>query len=298
VADPIPQSQRAYKSRISDTDRKNIAERIIEGWAGDVSVDHSFAAAWDQQVMLASRRSWWRIAARVPDQSTRPVVPKRRDKTKRREAPVLKATGPGQIWSWDITDVYSPWIGKVYKAYKIIDIFSRLIVGWRLEEREADHLAAAMFETAITTYGAPDIVHADSGAAMKSNLLRDTLTRHGIKLTHNRPHVSNDNPFSEASFKTMKYRPGYPRIFDTAEAARTYIAGYVHWYNHEHKHSGIALFSPIQVHNGTWQTAWTIRDQALQTYYTKHPERFRNRPKTPSPADLVGINLPKENQPK
>lgn len=294
VTDPILQADRAYESRISDDDRERIAGLILTGWAANNSVDHSFATAWDAGIMLGSRRSWWRIGAEIEDQMLRPTISTRKDNRPAREKPVLKATGPGQVWSWDITDLRSPWRGQVFKGYKIIDIFSREIVGHTVEDREADHLAVDMFDTAIAKRGAPAVVHADSGAAMKSNLLRDTLTRHGIKLSHNRPYTSNDNPFSESGFRTMKYRPGYPKVFTDLAAARAYIATYVSWYNTAHKHSGIALFSPSQVHDGSWKHVWKKRDQSLQRYYETHPERFRSKPVTPSPADRVGINLPKE----
>lgn len=295
VQDPLLQSERAYESRISTQDRGRIEARILQGWTAKVSVDNAFAMAWDEGVMLASRRTWWRIAAQIDDQTLRPTVPTRSgNKRPAREKPVLKATGPGQVWSWDITDLYSPWRGKTYKAYSVLDIYSRQMVAWRVEEREADHLAADMFETAIAVHGAPRIVHADSGPAMRSNLLRDTLTAHGVELTHNRPYVSNDNPFSESGFRTMKFRPGYPRIFRDVEAARDYLAGYVPWYNTQHKHSGIALFSPAEVHDGTWKHLWKKRDRALQCYYELNPHRFRRRPTTPAPASHTGINLTPE----
>lgn len=222
-----------------------------------------------------------------PQPSTR-----KRNRRLRGEKPVLKATGPGQIWSWDITDLYSPFKNKVFKAYCIMDIFSRRIVGYRVEEREADDLAVAMFDQAISVHGAPRVVHADSGAAMKSNALKTALTEEGVELSHNRPYVSNDNPFSEAGFRTLKYRPGYPVVFHTVETARAYLEEYVPWYNQQHKHSGIALFSPAQVHDGTWQQVWKVRDKALQTYFRKHPARFSAHPETPTPAGTVGINLP------
>lgn len=298
VADPIPQTERAYESRISAADEERIGELILAGWAQHNSVDHSFATAWDDGVMLASRRSWWRIAARIEDQMLRPKVPTRKERRQPRNKPVLKATGPGQVWSWDITDLYSPWRGKVFKGYKITDIYSRKIVGWRVEDREADHLAVEMFAAAIAEHGAPQVVHADSGAAMTSNLLRDYLQEQDVELSHNRPHTSNDNPFSEAGFRTMKYRPGYPKVFTDLHAAREYIAGYVPWYNHQHKHSGIALFSPAQVHDGTWQQAWAQRDRAQQRYFDEHPERFHARPRTPAPATTVGINLPDQRPQK
>ena len=293
---PVPQRERVYPSRVSGKDRERIEECILAGWANEVSVDHSFASAWDAGVMLASRRTWWRIAAEL-EQSLRPTSPTKRGQRAPREVPVVAATGPGQAWSWDITDLLTQWRGQAFKAYKITDIYSREIVGWRVEEREADHLAVDMFEAAIMERGMPEVVHADSGAAMRSHALREALTEHRVRLSHNRPYVSNDNPFSEAGFRTMKYRPGYPRVFTSVDAARDYVADYVDWYNTEHKHSGIALFSPAQVGDGSWKTVWKARDQALQRYYERHPERFRSRPLTPAPAGKVGINLPREKTP-
>lgn len=294
VSDPVPQRDRAYRSRISQADRAAVATRITAGWEDGVSVDHAFAGAWDDGVMLASRRTWWRIAETIEDQSTRPVAPTRRGNASRasREAPVLTATGPQQVWSWDITDLRTPWRGVAFKAYSVLDIFSRKIVGYRVEEREVDDLAKEMFEIAFGEHGIPAAVHADSGAAMRSTVLADLLADLGVNKTHNRPRTSNDNPFSESEFRTMKYRPGYPGTFATIEDARAYLDSYVQWYNADHKHSGIALFSPDEVHDGTWHRLWQQRDRALQAYYDQHPERFRRPPRTPAPARVVGINMP------
>ena len=297
VADPVPQRDRAYRSRIGAADRAVIRDEILAGWRAGSSVDQSFASAWDAGVMLAARRSWWRIAAAIDDQSVRPIAPTRSTNKTPRVAPVLKATGPQQIWSWDITDLRSPWRGVAFKAYSIIDIFSRKMVGWRVEERECDDLAVAMFDVAFAEHGLPAVVHADSGPAMRSTVLKDLLAGLKIGQTHNRPRVSNDNPFSESEFRTMKYRPNYPRVFADLEAARAWVGGYVSWYNQHHRHSGIALFTPAQVHDGTWAQHWDRRDHTLQAYYAAHPERFRNRPSTKTPNPVVGINLPAENEP-
>jgi putative transposase len=297
VNDPLHQKDRAYPSRISEADRAVIRDRILAGWSAGTSVGHSFAASWDDGVMLASQRSWWRIAAGIEDQSVRPVTPTRSTTRTPRQAPVLKATGPQQIWSWDITELRSPWRAVTFKAYSVIDIYSRKIVGWRVEERECDGLAVEMFTRAFCEHGLPAVVHADSGPAMRSTVLKDLLADHGVGQTHNRPRVSNDNPFSESEFRTMKYRPNYPGVFDDLEAARTWVGAYVAWYNQRHRHSGIALFTPDQVHHGGWTHQWVHRDQALQSYYDAHPERFRKRPRTPKPRPIVGINLPAETDP-
>jgi putative transposase len=297
VADPLPQKDRAYPSRIPEADRAAIRDRIIAGWLKGTSVDHTFAATWDEGLMLASRRSWWRIAGAITDQSVRPVCPTRSASPTPRIAPVLKATGPQQIWSWDITDLRSPWRGVAFKAYSIIDIYSRKIVGWRVQQRECDDLAVEMFETAFAGHGLPAVVHADSGPTMRSTVLKDLLSGLEIGQTHNRPRVSNDNPFSESEFRTMKYRPNYPRVFDDLDAARAWVSTYVSWYNEHHRHSGIALFTPSEVHHERWMQQWRRRDQALQAYYDAHPERFRGRPTTSTPRPVVGINLPAETEP-
>lgn len=297
VIAPLPHTDRAYRSRIAEADREVIKEKIIAGWRAGRSVDYAFAATWDQGLMLASRRSWWRIAAAIADQSFRPVAPTRSTSTSARPVPVLKATGPQQIWSWDITDLRTPWRGVAFKAYSIIDIYSRMIVGWRVEERECDDLAVAMFTDAFTRHGPPAVVHADSGPAMRSTVLKDLFGDRGIGQTHNRPRVSNDNPFSESEFRTMKYRPNYPGTFTDLEAAQAWVSSYVSWYNQDHRHSGIALFTPSEVHHGLWTQRWHKRDQALQAYYNAHRERFRSNPRTSSPNPIVGINLPTQTEP-
>lgn len=298
VAHPKPQRERAYRTRISFDERMEIEERIQAAWKASHSVDHAYASAWDDGVMVASRRSWWRIAATMADQSARPEAPTRRQSREPRTAPVHCATAPGQVWSWDITDLRSPWRGVAFKAYSIIDIYSRKIVGWRVEEREADHLAVDMFAHAIDLEGPPDYVHADSGPAMRSHLLGTFLRRRDVTLTHNRPRVSNDNPYSESEFRTMKYRPNYPGTFTSIDDARAYMNWYVPWYNSQHKHSGIALFSPNEVHDGTWRARWKARDTTLQAYWNAHPERFARQPLTPAPATLVGINFPNPATPE
>ncbi len=294
VADPVHQRDRRCPTAIPDADRHVIAERVLAGWEQGNSVDHAFASAWDDGLMLGSRRSWWRIAAAIECQASRPVIPTRKAGASRvpRQAPVLVATAPMDVWSWDITDLRSPWWGISFKAYSVMDIFSRKVVGWRVEQRESDAMAVEMFERAFGEYGIPTGVHSDSGPAMRSNALAELLASFEIAQTFNRPRVSNDNPFSEAEFRTMKYRPSYPGVFEDIESARAWVAHYVDWYNAQHHHSGLALFSPDQVHHGTWASAWQQRDTTLQAYYDAHPERFRSKPTTPKPASIAGINLP------
>lgn len=293
----IPHRDRYCRWRIGHADRAQVEELITAGWDEGVSVDHSFATAWDAGIMLASRRSWWRIASEM-DQRPRPVIARRGGPRAPRPVPVVAASMPGQAWSWDITDLPSKWRGVNFKAYKITDIYSRQIVGHRVEHRESEHLAEEMFAQAMGAHGVPEVVHADSGSAMVSKTLARLLGDCEVRLSFNRPYVSNDNPFSEAGFKTMKYRPGYPGQFESLEAARDHLEEYVGWYNSTHRHSGIALLTPDEVADGSWKQTWQRRDQALQAYYQRHPDRFYQRPKTPQPAELVGINLEPGSEPE
>jgi hypothetical protein len=197
-------------------------------------------------------------------------------------------------WSWDITDLHGPWRGVSFKAYSVMDIFSRKIVAWRVEEREVDDLAAEMFERAFGVEGIPGAVHADSGASMRSNVVANLFADLGITKTHNRPRVSNDNPYSESSFKTMKYRPGYPGMFETIEAARAHMASYVLWHNSQHKHSGIALFlsrrGPRRHLAGEMAASQRHSRGVLQAaprtlpYPTHHPRTRPNRQHQPAQA--------------
>lgn len=151
-----------------------------------------------------------------------------------------------------------------------------------------------MSTQAIEAYGAPKVVHADNGAMIETNDLKELLEPLGVQMSHNRPCVSNDNPYSESEFRTMKYRPDYPGTFDSLEAGRAFLRSYVPKYNTCHKHSGIALFSPQDVFDGTWKAEHEVRDEAQQRIFVQHPERFRGRPKTWKPAEVVGINYKQE----
>jgi putative transposase len=245
--------------------------------------------------MLASRRTWWRIAEAIIDQSQRPLVPTRAGTRTPRVKPVLVATRPGQVWSWDITDVQVDLaVGLTYKAYSIIDIFSRKIVGYRVEAREVDDLAVEMFETAIAEFGAPEYVHADSGAAMKSHALKNALEAHGVEMSHNRPYVSNDNPYSESEFRTMKYRPGLSGrrlnhsrppepISMTMWCGTTPNIGI----------PGSRCSPPNQVHDGSWEEAYgTAKEPAPNGGVLRETSRNVSvqHHRSPMPAGVVGIN--------
>lgn len=212
-------------------------------------------------------------------------------------APELLATGPCQVWSWDITKLRGPRPGIWYNLYVVLDIFSRKIVGWLIDLHEDAALAEVLIAESYRREGVQPqqlTLHADRGAAMTSKTLAELLIDLGVAQSHSRPRISDDNPYSEAQFKTMKYGPSYPERFFGLEAARAWMRGFADWYNHEHKHSGIALLPPVVVHEGRAAEVIAKRQAVLDAAYAAHPERFaRGRPLAPQLASQVGINLPR-----
>ncbi|WP_255603223.1 DDE-type integrase/transposase/recombinase [Oscillochloris sp. ZM17-4] len=207
------------------------------------------------------------------------------------------ATAPCQVWSWDITKLRGPQPGIWYQLYVVLDIFSRKIVGWRIETREDAELAEALIAESYTREGVQPhqlTLHADRGASMTSKTLAELLIDLGVAQSHSRPTISDDNPYAESQFKTMKYGPTYPDRFASMDAARVWMRWFADWYNHEHKHSGIALLSPAVVHSGRAPEVIATRQVTLDAAYAAHPERFpRGRPIAPQLPAQVGINLPR-----
>ena len=210
--------------------------------------------------------------------------------------PELLATGPNQLWSWDVTKLRGPVKWTYYYLYTILDVFSRLVPGWLIATCESASLAKQLIAEACAKQGiAPDqlTLHADRGSAMRSKTVALLLADLGVTKTHSRPYVPNDNPYSEAQFKTMKYRPGYPARFGSIQDARAWARPFFHWYNCEHHHSGLALLTPATVHYGQAQAVIDRRQKVLQAAYVAHPERFvRGVPKPPSLPTEVWINKP------
>jgi putative transposase len=211
--------------------------------------------------------------------------------------PELLATAPNQVWSWDITKIKGPEKWNYFYLYVILDIYSRYVVGWTIAGRENSQIAKDLIETTCLRQGINRnqlLIHSDRGAAMTSKTVALLLADLGVTKSFNRPHVSNDNPYSESHFKTMKYQPNFPARFGCIEDARSYCRIFFDGYNEEHHHSGIALLTPSTVHYGLDQKCLQRRADVLDTAYAKHPERFVNGfPKTlPLPKE-VWINKPK-----
>jgi putative transposase len=215
--------------------------------------------------------------------------------------PELVATGPNQIWSWDITKLLGPEKWTYYHLYVIIDIFSRYVPGWLLARRESAALAQHLLAETIRKHnvGADQLtIHADRGSSMASKTVALLLADLGVTKSHSRPHCSNDNPYSEAQFKTLKYRPEFPERFGSLEDGRAFCRRFFTWYNHAHRHSGIAFHTPAAVHFGRAESIHLERARVLQLAYAAHPERFVRHP--PLPPQLPGpawINKPTEVTP-
>jgi putative transposase len=210
--------------------------------------------------------------------------------------PELLATRPNEVWSWDITKLLGPAKWTYFYLYVILDIYSRFVVGWMLAERESARLARRLIEQTIAKQQiAPGqlTVHADRGSSMKSGLVAQMLADLGVTKTHSRPHVSNDNPFSESQFKTMKYRPQFPERFGSFHDAHAFCRQFFGWYNTEHRHSGIGLYTPEAVHSGRAVDLQKSRRQVLFAAFRAHPERFvRGAPTPPTLPGAVWINPP------
>ncbi|WP_308220983.1 IS3 family transposase [Micromonospora phytophila] len=210
-----------------------------------------------------------------------------------RVRPELVATGPGQVWSWDITALKGPVKGVWFKCYVIIDIYSRYVTGWRVAAGEDAVVARDFLADAITQNGIePHTIHADRGGAMTSKPVSEMLVDLGVLRSHSRPRTSNDNPYSEAQFKTMKYVPDFPERFGSLADARVFCDGFFTAYNHEHRHSGIGWHTPASVHYGTASQIREQRQATLDAAHAAHPDRFNHRPRAPKLPDQAWINQP------
>jgi transposase InsO family protein len=258
----------------------------------DKSPAQVYAILLDEGIYLASIRTMYRVLA-LADQ-----VRERRAQAQHppRVRPELVADGPDQVWSWDITKLKGPWRGTYFDLYVMLDIFSRKVIRWEVHITETGMLAEEFMRTAIIANGGarPWYIHADNGTSMTSKNVSDLLTDLKITRSHSRPHVSNDNPYSEAAFKTLKYCPVFPGSFASLEEARAFCDAFFTYYNNEHRHSGIGLHTPASVHDGT---AWAIqsrRQQVLDNAFAARPDRFRGQcPAAPALPVKVWINKPR-----
>jgi putative transposase len=261
----------------------------------DSSPREVYATLLDEGVYHCHWRTMYRILAEHDE------VHERRDQRRRPVSvkPELCATGPNQLWSWDITYLKGP-RGVHYYLYTIIDVFSRYVVGWMISNREAAELAEKLISETCTKQGierAQLTLHADRGSAMRAKTVAQLLIDLGVTRSHSRPYTPTDNPYSEAQFRTMKYRPDYPERFEGIGAARSWARDFYNWYNREHHHSSLGLMTPTTVHYGRTEVVYEQRRQVLEMAYAAHPERFVGGQPTPvRPPKEVWINQPESEQ--
>jgi putative transposase len=287
--DPIPQAERAQPHALSAAEQGRIVGFLAEDRFADLSVAQVFWRVWDEGCYVASLRSWYRVAGRHRLSGDR----RRQASHPAAAIPELVADGPNQVWSWDITRIRILTQKTPLHLYAIEDVFSRRCVGWRLEYREKDELAAELIEDAVWAERAkPHTLHADGGASMTSDEVGRVLAGLGIIRSRSRPHVSNDNPYSESLFKTLKYDLDYPNVFESFAAAWACIEAFVTGYNSEHRHSGLAGFTPDSVHDGSWVQAAARRQALLDDAYQARPGRYRRPPTVKAPPGTVWINQP------
>ena len=265
---------------LSVVERQVVCDVLHEQRFADKAPGQVYAALLDEDVYHCSVRTMYRILA------SRREVRERRDQLRHPhyQKPELLATAPNQVWSWDITKLLGPAKWTHYYLYVILDIFSRYVVGWMLALQEAARLAKRLIaESCAKQDIAPGqlTVHADRGPSMRSQGVAMLLGSLGVTKTHSRPHVSNDNPFSEAQFKTLKYCPEFPERFGSYEDALGFCHPFFRYYNHEHRHSGIGFITPYAMHHGLAPRITAARQQTLLAAYDRHPERFVRKPPQP-----------------
>ena len=259
----------------------------------DKSVAQTWATLLDEGTYLCSMSTMHRLLRSAGQAGER----RRQATHPPRAKPELLATGPGQVWSWDITKLRGPQRGVYYDLYVLLDIFSRYVTGWTVAAREDAAIAANLIATAVAVHGRPHSVHADRGTSMTSKPVAQLLVDLGVARSHSRPHVSNDNPYSEAQFKTMKYAPVYPDRFGSLADARAFGETFFSYYNHEHRHSGIGLHTPASVHHGTADQIRAQRAATLNAAYQANPDRFHHRQPQPPPTPTTPAARRRLDQP-
>ena len=279
---------------LSETEKRKVRQLLNSERFQDLAPREVYAALLDEGEYLCHWRTMYRILEQHDE------VRERRNQLRHpnHPKPELLATGPNQVWSWDITKLLGPVKWTYYYLYVVLDIFSRYVVGWMVADREAAALASELVGQTCLKQGiqaAQLTLHADRGSPMIARSLAMLLANLGVTKTHSRPHVSDDNPYSEAQFKTLKYRPDFPERFGCQLDARAWSRAFFDWYNHEHHHSALGLLTPADVHYGRAEEIYHQRQLVLYAAYQNNPQRFvQGPPKPPELPTEVWINPPKK----
>jgi putative transposase len=294
LAEPEPSGLPIVSPRALSQAEKAVVRQVLDSERfQDQAPREVYATLIDEGRYLCSVRTMYRIL----DEDEQ--VCERRNQLRHPNyvKPELLATKPNQLWSWDITKLLGPAKWTYYYLYEILDVFSRYVIGWLIAARESASLAEELIATTCLRQNIqPDqlTIHADRGGSMTSKPVALLMADLGVTKTHSRPHVSNDNPFSEAQFKTLKYRPDYPGRFGCQPDARGWAQAFFRWYNYEHHHSALGLLTPADVHFGRAEAVRAQRQQVLVAAYHKNPERFvKGQPTPPQLPQAVWINPPK-----
>ena len=285
---PRPTPARA----LCESERESVVEALISPRFVDRSPAEVFSTLLDEEEYLCSERTMYRILAEI-----QPVRERRNQLQHPQYAkPELVATGPNQVWSWDLTKLLGPKKWTYYYLYVLLDIFSRYVVGWMVADRENSALAGRLIEETCQKQGVqPQVLtlHSDRGAPMTSKCTAQLLADLGVTRSLSRPQVCDDNPFSEAQFKTLKYHPGFPSRFVDIEDSMRFCRTFFPWYNTEHRHGGISMLTPYDVHHGRAPEMIAKRRRTLEAAWAAHPERFVRGIPTPRPLpEEVWINPP------
>ena len=292
IRDPQRQPQTEPANKLSLAERTRVLEVLDSEEFVDQPPLQVYATLLERGQYLCSVSTMYRI----PAESGQVAERRRLARHPARTVPELVATGPGQVYSWDITKLAGPTRGVYYDAYVMIDIYSRYIVGAHIHAHESGVLAEELMKEIFGVHGIPAVVHADRGTSMTSKTVATLLADLGVTRSHSRPSVSNDNPYSESLFKTMKYLPTFPERFGALSDARAFMDRFVTAYNHEHHHTGIGLHTPADVHYGLAEQVRKQRSAALAAARLTHPERFTTTedPKILALPENAWINQPPE----
>jgi transposase InsO family protein len=290
---PVLPQRKAPANALTPEEKARVLEALDSPAFVDAAPAQVYAALLDQGIYVGSISTMYRILR----EHAQVVERRRQARHPARTRPELVATGPGQVYAWDITKLKGPVKGCYYDAYVMIDIYSRYIVGAKVYAREDGELAAEMMREVFGVHGIPHVVHSDRGPAMTSKSVADLLEDLSVTRSHSRPKVSNDNPQIEAWNKTLKYAPVFPEQFASPAEARQFILDFVAWYNECHHHSGLGLHTPSEVHHGRHHAVRARREAALVAARAAHPERFgkvEGLPKILRLPDTVWINKPEK----
>jgi putative transposase len=289
-----PHQRRVVPRTLSASEQQSVLATLRGERFCDQAPAQVVATLLDEGHYLCSTSTMYRLLRRYGE------VRERRDQLRHPsyQRPELLATGPNELWSWDITKLPGPTKWTHFHLYVILDVWSRYVVGWLVAERESDALAESLIAQTCKREGIRPgqlTLHADRGSSMRSKAVALLLADLCVQKTHSRPHTSDDNPYSEAQFRTLKYRPGCPARFGSLQHARQWAAELLHWYNEEHHHSALTHMTPSSMHHGRAPALRQRRQQVLQSAFRAHPERFVRGTPTPAPLPTeVWINKPTE----